>query len=137
MARSKGAARRSLAMPTSPKWATSSTFVSQPSPAWVPNVPFRFLHLPSEIRLNIYEYIVPHGLEIDLSHKNTTWHRKTSENVTRPVARWRSQKPVNTSGRPDSWTVGSLIPYGAFSLFLLSKFVSSEARGMDILTFLL
>ena len=130
MARSKGIARRSSGYTTAPKWATYSAFASQPSPAWVPNVPFRFLHLPSEIRLSIYEYILPHGLEINISRNHTALHAKTSENAPRVVARWRSQKPVNTSGKPDSWRLGSLVLKGTLSLFLVSKFVSSEARGM-------
>jgi hypothetical protein len=134
MARSKGIARRSSGKTTTPKWATSPTFVFQPSPAWIPNVPFRFLHLPSEIRLSIYEYIIPHGLEIDLSCKAT---RRTSENSTGIVARWRPLIITNPSAKPDSWMVKGLISNGASSLFLVSKFVSNEARGMHTLSSLL
>jgi hypothetical protein len=106
------------------------------NPNWILDQPLRFLDLPSELRLSVYSYLLPNGLDIDLSHKCATWDNGNKVYVKRVVAAWRFHDPSNTMGHVRSWTVGNLIQHCTSSLFLVSKFVSAEARGTHLLAYL-
>ena len=70
---------------------------------------FRFLDLPAELRVEVYKYLLPQGIRIDIS-----CHMR--------LVRWcRSNRPL--------WIVGSVMAGHTKGLFLVNRLVGAEAKG--------
>ena len=70
---------------------------------------FRFLDLPAELRVEVYKYLLPQGITIDLGYD------------IRGVRWCRSNQPP--------WMVGKVMAGHTKGLFLVNRLVGAEAKG--------
>ncbi|KAH7072455.1 hypothetical protein FB567DRAFT_203593 [Paraphoma chrysanthemicola] len=98
---------------------------------------FRLMDLPAELRVNIYQYLLPHNLVI--SHVQNGY---MDRNGQRNVPRWRIT-PTTKTGGAVLWMIGAQHWHGAHvphshqhwsrvetQLFLVNKEISNEARAV-------
>lgn len=99
--------------------------------------PFRFLDLPAEMRVRVYNELLPHNKTIKFEIVSN-WSNKKEVFVAEGYAntRWRvvEEGKANLSvPTPRYWGRHTTGAKDGISLFLVSKAVSAEARGKPLL----